>query len=518
MEWFSYKGVREDMGARRIGIVTVLVCLVLLPSWPGTGVAAVPYHVMVDGKELRLDGQVRVVSGRILIPMERLLPAMGIKSIWAESKSIVSLYKGEQLLIVQLGENTAYLNGEAVTTEAAPYRDGQGRIWLPLRLIAQAFDAEVLWNGATLTVWIRTATHNSLTPWSPAIQQGDRTEAAIAAHWAAWAPAYEGPPYVEVPTLAGEPYALGTVQPGLIEDGLNMANFMRYLAGLPADLQLDPELNEQAQHGAVVLAAGKRLTHHPEKPADMEADFYHRGYASTTTSNLALYRIFSTRSVLHHIEQLQPEGPWTLASTVVQYMRDQDANNLPMLGHRRWILNPALQKLGFGFAHSAYTSSYEHRLDRYAVMQVFDQSRETAPGVYETIAWPAEGAFPSDFFQGDDPWSISLDPSRFREPDPSIVRITLTREGDGKQWELDQRDTSLTKDQEFFGVNVQGYGVPYCLIFRPTGIADYGVGSYQVAIEGLKTAQGEGTQLEYTVDFFELTPYMPESILVPQTS
>lgn len=473
---------------------------------------------MVDGKELQLEGQARVINRRILIPMDRLLPPMGISSVWSERKDRLSLYKGDTLLLLQMGVPTAYVNGEAVTIDAAPYRDRQGRIWLPIRLIAQAFSAEVLWNGASLTVWIRTATHNSLTPWTASPPREGRTEAEIAAHWAAWAPAYEGPPYVKIPVVEEAPYALGAVQPGLIEDGLNMANFMRYLAGLPADLKLAAELNEQAQYGAVVLAAGRQLTHHPEKPADMKADFYHRGYASTTTSNLALYRIFSTRSVLHHLEQLAPEGPWTLASTVVQYMRDQDASNLPMLGHRRWILNPALQKVGFGFAHSAYASSYEYRLDRYSVMQVFDRSRQVAPRVYETIAWPAEGAFPSDFFQGDDPWSISLNPSHYSEPDPAAITITLTRQADGKQWVLDQRDTSLTNDQDYFGVNVQGYGVPYCLIFRPAGIADYGEGKYQVSIQGLKSALGEETKLRYTVDFFELSTFTPDTVRVPVSS
>jgi hypothetical protein len=498
---------------RHVWVMVLLAIVTCVPAWHAVAAYTVPYHVIVDGEELRLEGQARIVSQRMLVPMERFLPSMGIVAIRSDHKSILSLYKDNKLLSLHMNEPIAYINGEPLRTEAVPIRDEQGRIWLPIRFIAQAFDAEVLWNGATQTVWIRTQSHNFLHPLAAPWETGMKSRAEIAARWSVWSPSYEGPPYQEVPEAERHPYVLGAVQRGLLQDGLNMANFVRYLAGLPSDLQLDPELNLLAQHGAVVLAAGKELTHYPKQPADMELPFFEQGYASTTTSNLALYRIFSGGAVDHHIQTLASDGPWTLAATVKQYMRDQDEINVPKLGHRRWILNPELKKVGFGFAHRSYSVQKEYRLDRYAVMQVFDKSRVTAVS-YDTIAWPAEGWFPQQLLYGDDPWSVSLNPQVYAEPDMEEIKITLTRISDDQSWELDQADQVLTESEEYFNVNLQGYGVPYCLIFRPDRIEAYPSGEqYQVHIDGLRTVTGQSSPLEYTVRFFDLADYIPDELL-----
>ena len=140
---------------------------------------------------------------------------------------------------------------------------------------------------------------------------------------------FVGDPYEEKPSIKS-PYATGSLKREFLEEGLKAANFSRYLAGLPDDLELDPTLNNRAQHGAVVLAANNWVTHYPRKPDKMSDEFYKEALLSTRTSNL---------------------GPGhSLSNAVNQFMYDGHPNNYASVGHRKWILTPDLKKIGFGYA------------------------------------------------------------------------------------------------------------------------------------------------------------------------
>ena len=159
----------------------------------------------------------------------------------------------------------------------------------------------------------------------------------------------------------------GKLNQAYVQDGVNMANFVRYLAGLNDDLVQDAALNEQAQYGAVLLAASNQFTHTPTKPADMDNAFFEIGEKSTSSSNLFL-------------------GLTSTSDMVLGYMSDSDASNIDRVGHRRWILNPPLKKVGFGYAN------------RYSPMQVFDQSGDSQ---FKTpmVAWPSAWSFSDQRFQ-----------------------------------------------------------------------------------------------------------------------
>lgn len=207
--------------------------------------------------------------------------------------------------------------------------------------------------------------------------------------------------YSEVPKTV-QPYAAGELIEAFLQDGLNSANLVRYLAYLPADLELNKTLNSNAQHGATLLAAIGKLTHFPNKPDDMDQDFYNIRYSSTSSSNIGA----GYTSLVHSI--------------VSGYMRNTDEGNLRMVGHRRWILNPPLKQIGFGFA------SGNLGYGRYTAMQVFDRSR-TEAFKYDFTAWPSQKAFPLECFSGRDPWSISLNPAIYDKSRVNEISMMLIR-------------------------------------------------------------------------------------------
>jgi hypothetical protein len=310
------------------------------------------------------------------------------------------------------------------------------------------------------------------------------TASDIVSEWKRDRPTYNGEPYLKRPSTRS-PYSAGSLQPGYLQDGLKMANFVRYLAGLPNDLVLDTDLDDQAQYGVVVDAALNELTHFPERPKDMDEDFYQIGYQSTTSSNL--YEVIG--------------GTETLAQQVLGYMDDSDPSNIAHVGHRRWILNPPLRKTGFGQAENDAGNMF-------GAMQVFDTS-DTRSMAYRAITWPTTGYFPLEIdgqslFNASEAWSVSLNPDEYRLPLQGVW-VTLTRESDHRVWTF----SSKTPQYGYFNVDDEWIGIPDCIIFRPTNIEYHPGDVFDVHIDGLTTATGQASSLDYQVRFINLLPSTP---------
>ena len=298
--------------------------------------------------------------------------------------------------------------------------------------------------------------------------------------------------FVSLPSCTA-PYAVGKVKQEVLDAAAARLSALRRIAGLPA-VTADPGLCEEAQYGAVILGKLGTLSHTPSKPADMEDGFYQKAYSATSSSNIYA-------------------GP-ALMSTPDGFMDDSDGSNVDRLGHRRWQLNPALGKVGFGYVDNG--SGY----GRFTAEKVFDRSGRTTD--YDYIAWPASGNFPNDLscFEANTAWSVSLNPSRYQKPAASAVTVSLTRESDGKTWSFSGRNSyQASSSGLYFNINNAGYGVDNCIIFRPDGISKY-EGVYTVTIDGLSAKSGGSDSLTYQVDFFATkggTPTTPTTPTNPTT-
>jgi hypothetical protein len=292
--------------------------------------------------------------------------------------------------------------------------------------------------------------------------------------WATLQPTYSGAAYASVPSIAA-PYAEGDLVPAFRADGLKMLNFARYLAGLPADVNTDTDLNHKAQHGATLLKV-IGFSHNPSpKPADMDQSFYDVGVSGTASSNIG-------------------SGYSDLETFQRGCLDDADTNNITALGHRRWLLNPRMLKTGLGYV--------EARTVTYA----FDTSRPLADVSYDYIAWPSAGIFPVEFVNARTPWSITLNPDRY-DWDAAGFTVTMKRVSDGRTWTFDASDTNTAG--EYFGFNTGGYGVRNVFIFRPTPEqVTYAAGDqFDIELRGGIYAQGTRTPVtvQYRTSFGALS-------------
>lgn len=302
--------------------------------------------------------------------------------------------------------------------------------------------------------------------------------------------------HYEVEPSLTAPYSAGSLDKDDINDALNAVKMVRYIAGLPYEnIHFTDELNNIAQHGAVLLAASKQFTHFPEQPDDMSDEFFELGEQGCSEAN-----IYS--------------GLGNISSAVIGFVADGGENNIEHAGHRRWVLKPGAENFGIGYAKNP-NAPYTYRIN----MHVFDGLFYGECESDSYIAWPNSGDFPLQYFAASEdisdtieyPWSVNLG-AQYSLPDKESTVLVLTRKSDNKQWVFD-KDTPNLGEEELsdtklhFSVDNDGYGMVKAILFRPDlktlGTIKDGE-CFNVSITGIKDSNGESATLTYDINFFDL--------------
>lgn len=311
-----------------------------------------------------------------------------------------------------------------------------------------------------------------------------RTRKDIVEKWLAYDKADAVKIFDENPSV-NTPYRTGKLNAGFLNQAELYFNYLRYAAGLP-DVALSDTLTDKAQHGAVLLAANGELTHTPSKPADMSDAFYQLGASSTATSNISMRYIFDSRKIL--------------TSSLQGCIDDSNSKeNMLVVGHRQWMLNPKLLYTGFGYARNA--EGYD-----FAVTQITDKS--AADSDYSFISWPAQGEFPNNIITSGTPWSVTLNPQKFQNPELEKITVKVTRLSDGMVWNLTNQDHTDRPDRQepYLNVTQRGLGAGNCIVFH-LGTESFQTDTYSdnftVEITGLKTKNGSDASLSYATHIFD---------------
>jgi len=237
----------------------------------------------------------------------------------------------------------------------------------------------------------------------------------------------------------------------------------RYLAGVPyRDLRLLDEFNIDAKAAAKICQKLGKLDHNPMNPG-LPEDEFKTALRGASRSNLG-------------------KGHADLPDAIDGFMDDSDDRNIAMIGHRRWCLNPPLQKVGFG------------RVEEYTAMYAFDESRRFAD--YDYISWPAQGLMPVNYFGGRHAWNVSLNPERYKKVKDTVAVTVYRTNADGMK-----TGDALALDHK--SVDTDEYGIDNCIIFRPREVNVAKGQRYRVAIDNLETVAGMKTSIEFTVEFCE---------------
>ena len=273
--------------------------------------------------------------------------------------------------------------------------------------------------------------------------------------------------YKEQPTFT-TPYKSGALSADTLDSAATIVRQIRFIAGLPYEMSLNDEYNRLSQSAALVNYLNNELSHDPSQPNNMADGLFEQAYKGASNSNIAF-------------DNNQKK---TLNETLIDsWMADKDSENISQLENRSRILNPSMEQIGFG----AVTGSK----GIYSAMYTTDHSGENE-NIFG-IAWPAQN-MPIEYFGNDYPWSVSTDETL----KASEIRVTLTRESDGKKWNF-SKDSS---DGDFY-VHSDNSAQKSNIIFRPetSDITAYeDEDSFQVEI-----SKNKKPYISYTVHFFSIT-------------
>jgi hypothetical protein len=177
----------------------------------------------------------------------------------------------------------------------------------------------------------------------------------------------------------------GELNPEAILDGVDRVNLYRRMCGLPT-VMLDEEWIPACTEGAGMCAANNDIDHYPPKSWKCYTEL---GAAACGSSNLSGYSSSMANSVDDFIE---------------------DYGNATTMGHRRWNLYPALDKVSFGC------------VGYYVVQRVFYFEGTANP---DYVAWPTNGIIPVKALSGS--WTLSVDKANFSDA-RVLINNSITRE------------------------------------------------------------------------------------------
>lgn len=107
-------------------------------------------------RELKqLDEPPLILSGVTFVPLRFIGEAFGAKVDWYKEESKIVISNGDITLIMWIGKDIAKLNDKELKLEALPFISKSGRTFVPLRIIGEAFGAEVLWDAKNKTISIK---------------------------------------------------------------------------------------------------------------------------------------------------------------------------------------------------------------------------------------------------------------------------------------------------------------------------------------------------------------------------
>lgn len=110
----------------------------------------------VNGEQMTMDVAPYLKDGRTYLPVRYVGYALGISPanvLWDNSTRTATFIKGNRVVQVTVASKVLKINGASVTMDVAAKMEN-GRVMVPFRWIAQAFGAQVDWNGTSQTVTI----------------------------------------------------------------------------------------------------------------------------------------------------------------------------------------------------------------------------------------------------------------------------------------------------------------------------------------------------------------------------
>ena len=156
------KGFKIDSKAvLTIAAVLVIAVICFIPWGTASAISEPGVSVTIDGEPVVFQsgyGEPFIDSNnRTLVPVRSALEALGATVIWDPDVMTAIVQKDEVVVQVPVGQAYILANGVPVANDTtAVIKEGENRVYLPIRAVFQAFGAGVSWDEGNRTVVVRT--------------------------------------------------------------------------------------------------------------------------------------------------------------------------------------------------------------------------------------------------------------------------------------------------------------------------------------------------------------------------
>ena len=106
-----------------------------------------------NGVQTTLDVPAQTINDRTMVPLRAIFEALGASVDWDDATQTVTSVRGDITVTLEINSDTLYKNGEGKTLDV-PAQLVDERTLVPVRAVAEAFDARVEWDEETQTVTI----------------------------------------------------------------------------------------------------------------------------------------------------------------------------------------------------------------------------------------------------------------------------------------------------------------------------------------------------------------------------
>ncbi len=132
---------------------TILAMIIALSCASFTAFAESDIRIVIDGEYKTFDVMPVIENSRTLVPMRGIFETLGAVVNWDEDTRTVMAAKGETVVMLQIDNKTAWVNGEAKELDAAA-KLLEDRTMVPIRFVAEALGCKVEWDEAQRRVFV----------------------------------------------------------------------------------------------------------------------------------------------------------------------------------------------------------------------------------------------------------------------------------------------------------------------------------------------------------------------------
>ena len=138
---------------KKITLLLLVFCLSLSVFTTAAGDGEIT--VCIDGEQVLFDVPPQTINDRTMVPMRAIFEALGATVDWDEEEQSITSTRGGITIYMAVGNPVMRVDGEEITLDAAPVKIND-RTLVPVRAVAESFEAEVLWDEDAQRVDIKT--------------------------------------------------------------------------------------------------------------------------------------------------------------------------------------------------------------------------------------------------------------------------------------------------------------------------------------------------------------------------